>query len=149
MQEALVTSTSIAQVIQLSVAPVFLLTGVSGLLTVLTNRLGRIIDRIRALEERHAKDASTITAKEREVLELKVLARRAKWINRSISLCTFCALLICLVIATLFIADFLSINGSLLVAGLFTAAMLSLILGLLSFQREIYLAIRKVNVSYN
>ncbi len=145
MQAALVTSTSIAQVIQLSVAPVFLLTGVSGLLTVLTNRLGRIIDRIRALEERHAKASTT---PEKETLELKVLARRAKWINRSIGLCTFCALLICLVIATLFIADFLSINGSLLVAALFTTAMLSLILGLLSFQREIYLAIRKVNVSY-
>jgi hypothetical protein len=145
MQTALVTSTSIAQVIQLSVAPVFLLTGVSGLLTVLTNRLGRIIDRIRTLEERHT---NTLTAPEKETLELKVLARRAKWINRSISLCTFCALLICLVIATLFIADFLSINGSLLVAALFTTAMLSLTLGLLAFQREIYLAIRKVNVSY-
>lgn len=42
--------TEIAHVIQLAVAPVFLLTGVAGILSVLTNRLARIIDRARVLE---------------------------------------------------------------------------------------------------
>jgi hypothetical protein len=44
--------TAIAHVIQLAVAPVFLLTGVGAVLAVLTQRLARIIDRARVLEER-------------------------------------------------------------------------------------------------
>ena len=43
---------TVAHVIQMAVAPVFLLTGVGAILTVLTNRLARIIDRARILEER-------------------------------------------------------------------------------------------------
>ena len=42
----------IGHVIQLAIAPVFLLTGVCTMLMVLTNRLARIIDRIRVLEDR-------------------------------------------------------------------------------------------------
>lgn len=37
--------------IQLAIAPVFLLTGIAGLLAVIANRLGRIIDRARSLEQ--------------------------------------------------------------------------------------------------
>ena len=50
---------AVAHVIQMSVAPVFLLTGVGAMLNVLTNRLSRIIDRARILEARlpNAEDA--------------------------------------------------------------------------------------------
>lgn len=41
---------AIAHVIQLAIAPVFLISGVATLLGVLTNRLGRIVDRARAVE---------------------------------------------------------------------------------------------------
>jgi len=43
---------AIAHVIQLSIAPVFLISGVATFLSVLTNRLARIVDRARVLESK-------------------------------------------------------------------------------------------------
>ncbi|HEX5831244.1 MAG TPA: DUF2721 domain-containing protein, partial [Gemmatimonadaceae bacterium] len=96
---------SVAHVIDLAVAPVFLISGVAAMLVVLTNRLGRIIDRARRLEDR-LPDADATHA---EALhhELALLARRARLINLAISLCTTSALLVCMVIGALFLAALL------------------------------------------
>lgn len=130
--------TAIAHVIQLSVAPVFLLSGIGAMLGVMTSRLGRVIDRARVLErdvlQRHTDpDASIIT-------ELSALSRRSILIRRSISLCTVTALLICAVIAVLFIGAFLPLDMSVAVALLFITAMAAFFAGLLMFLREILLA---------
>ena len=139
---------AVAHVIQQAVAPVFLLTGVGAILGVLTNRLSRIIDRSRTLDERHsARQASGggPLGAEAVVLmgmraELAVLARRRDWIHRAITLCTVCALLVCVVIATLFLGVEVGVDPSRVVSLLFVTAMLSLICGLLCFLREIALA---------
>jgi hypothetical protein len=128
----------IAQVIQLAVAPVFLLTGIGAILAVMTNRLGRIIDRARVLEPRMESASPEILALLRA--DLASLSRRAKLIGRAITLCTTTALLICTVIAILFLSAFLHFNATIPVALLFVAAMLAFFLGLLSFLREIYVA---------
>ncbi|MDD5175232.1 MAG: DUF2721 domain-containing protein [Sterolibacterium sp.] len=129
--------TTVVHVIQLAVAPVFLLTGIGALLSVLVNRLGRVVDRFRALENRSmAADA-----------EMAVLERRARLIHWAISLCTTGALLICIVIATLFVGAILVIDVSAVIAALFIVAMLALILGLLSFLREIFLATGGIHVT--
>jgi hypothetical protein len=135
---------AIGHVIQLAVAPVFLLTGVSGLLAVLTNRLARIIDRARTLEER----STRVAAAEQDPLhaELRLLARRARLINSAVSLCTMCALLICAVIVALFVGAFLSTDLSLPIGLIFTGAMLALFWALVSFLREIYLATRSLRI---
>jgi hypothetical protein len=130
--------TDIAHVIQLSVAPVFLLSGVGAMLGVMTSRLGRVIDRARVLERevlegRTDPDASIIA-------ELSALSRRAKLIRGSISLCTVTALLICAVIAVLFIGAFQPLDTSVAVALLFITAMAAFFLGLLLFLREILVA---------
>lgn len=128
----------IAHVIQLSIAPVFLLTGVAALLGVLTNRLARIIDRARKLE-----DLLPHVMAERETRvhdELTTLSRRAKLINRAISLVTSCALLICLVIVGLFAAAFTNTRIEAYIGWLFVTAMVALIGGLVVFLREIYVA---------
>src|SRR5204863_9073944 len=83
--------TDIAHGIQLAVAPVFLLSGVGVTLTVLTNRLARIIDRARSLESSLPTTANTAAVKVHE--ELGVLSRRARLIQRAITLSTTCALL--------------------------------------------------------
>jgi uncharacterized protein (DUF983 family) len=130
--------TEIAHVIQLAVAPVFLLTGVAGLLNVLTNRLARIIDRTRALESMAVNaDANENTKCARE---LAVLGRRSRAVNLAIALVTFCALLVCAVIAALFLGVFFALDVSLWVGWIFIAAMLTLIGGLVAFLREIHLA---------
>ncbi|MDB6062711.1 MAG: uncharacterized protein JWM78_2814 [Verrucomicrobiaceae bacterium] len=138
------TLSSIAHLIQLSVAPVFLLTGVGSILSVLAGRVGRIVDRARKLEA----DLLRVPQNEHADihLELHRLSGRARLMYWSISLCTICALLVCTMIALLFIGDFVPVNMSSVVALLFVAAMLSLIFGLLCFLREVYLAIRNLRI---
>lgn len=133
-----VSITTIAHVIQLAVAPVFLLTGIGALLGVLTNRLSRIVNRRRALHD--VVTASVNTNPVNVSGELDVLLRRVRLINRAISLCTSSALLVCIVIASLFIGAFLRTDLSMLIGVLFIATMLALVGGLLYFLREIHLA---------
>ena len=134
----------IAHVIQLAVAPVFLLTGVGALLSVMTNRLGRVIDRARHMERTWA--ALDAAARELASDEFGVLAKRARYASWAINFCAFAALLVCSVVATLFIDAFLGTNLKWLVGALFVVAMLSLICGLTAFLREVYLATRTVRI---
>ncbi|HTN94373.1 MAG TPA: DUF2721 domain-containing protein [Gallionella sp.] len=127
--------TTVAHVIQLAVAPVFLLTGIGAILNVITTRLARIVDRSRALNS----IADRINPAQKE--ELAMLAHRVRWVNWAVSLCTLSALLICIVIAALFLGSVLNIDPSRIVSLLFISAMLTLISGLLCFLREIFLAI--------
>ena len=135
---------AVAHAVQLAVAPVFLLTGIGAILAVMTNRLGRVIDRARLLEERleGAAPESVVTLR----ADLAVLSRRAKLNGRAITLCTMTALLVCTMIAVLFLSAFLQFDASIPVALLFIAAMLCFFLGLLWFLREIYLATKSLRI---
>ncbi|MGH7832990.1 MAG: DUF2721 domain-containing protein [Candidatus Binatia bacterium] len=86
---------AVAHVIQLAVAPVFLLTGIGAILAVMTNRLGRIIDRARVLEARLDGASPEVLGPLRA--DLATLSLRAKLIGRAITLCTATALLVCTV----------------------------------------------------
>jgi hypothetical protein len=129
---------AVARVIQLAVAPVFLLSGIGAMLAVMTNRLSRVIDRARHLEARL--DAGSPAALVALQAELGVLSRRAKLVSRAITLCTTTALLICTVIAVLFMSAFVRFDTSIPIALLFIAAMTTFFFGLLWFLREILLA---------
>jgi hypothetical protein len=133
-----------ARLIQLSIAPVFLLTGVATLLGVLSSRLGRTIDRGRVLE------ALLETADETRIGrmhdELAVLSRRAKIIYRAIAMGVITALLICSVIGSLFVSAFTRVDVTLVVAGFFLAAMAALVSTLLLFLREVFLATRVLRI---
>ncbi len=137
--------TAIAHVIQLAIAPVFLISGVATLLSVLTNRLGRIVDRARLVEA--LPDMGDVGQRTQASEELNRLSTRARLVNFAISLCTICALLICVVIGTLFTGTFLVVNLSKLIAVFFIAAMFSLFLALMSFLREIVIATRALRIS--
>jgi type VI protein secretion system component VasF len=130
---------NIGHAIQLAVAPVFLLAGVGALLAVLTNRLARIIDRVHFIE-RQLETAVSAEQRKENARATVSLARRARFIHWAISLCTTCDLLVCVVVAMIFISHELGVDLSTVIAGLFIAAMLSLIAGLLCFLREISLA---------
>jgi hypothetical protein len=135
--------TGVAHVIQLSVAPVFLLSGIGAMLAVMTNRLARVIDRARLLEGQlpgKPGDAEALHG------HLATLSRRAKLVGRSITLCTITALLVCAVIAILFLSAFLGFDASVPVALLFVAAMLAFFAGLLTFLREIFLATASLRI---
>ena len=138
----LAPASTIAHTIQLSLAPVFLLTGVGAILAVLTNRLGRIIDRARVVQARLENTGPNECYQQ----ELRILARRGRHIHWAIGLSTTCALLVCAVVALLFIDELARADFGRAVAGLFVAAMVSLCLALLSFLREIFLATQHVRI---
>jgi hypothetical protein len=134
----------ISHAIQLAVAPVFLLTGIAGLLSVMTNRLARIIDRGRWFEQRWAE--LDVPSRVRYGRELAHLERRRRLASQAINGCTAAALLVCLVIATLFVEGLFAVELRGLAAVLFIAAMVGLIAGLSMFLREVHLATYAVRV---
>jgi hypothetical protein len=139
---------AIAHVIQLSVAPVFLLTGIGAILGVMMSRLGRIVDRARVLEVKIEGLAAGETSPIHD--ELHTLARRARLINLAITLGVLSALLICAVIVGLFAAasDFAwASNVIRAVAAVFAIALLSLIGALLVLLREVYLATATLRIN--
>jgi hypothetical protein len=138
------TISTIAHVIQMAVAPVFLLSAISALLAVLTNRLGRIIDRARVVEGYLANRAQPM--KDAWYDEIRALFHRMRQINFAITLCTIAALLICLVIVSLFLGSFLNTDFSRVIIFLFIVAMVALIGGLLSFLKEIFTATRSAYI---
>lgn len=124
----------IASAIQLAVAPVFLLTGIGGLLAVMAGRLSRVVDRFRVLSE-----TENMLHFEKEV-EMTMLLRRSRWVHWAISLSAISELLICIVIAALFLGSEMRFDPSRAVSILFISAMMVLIIGLLCFLREIFLS---------
>lgn len=131
---------TVSYVIQQAVAPVFLLTGVGAILGVLSTRLARAIDHFRTLDK--SADEERIKHK----AEMALLLQRSRWIHWAITLCTLSALLVCIVIAALFIGSELNMDPSGTVALLFITSMLSLTAGLLCFLREIALATGSIKI---
>ena len=127
----------IGHVIQLSIAPVFLLTGVATKLTVLMNRLARIIDRSRVLRAalRNAPDPEAGE-------ELEVLYQRWQLINCALTSSTGCGFLICLVIAALFVGDITGVPLDKTIAVMFVLAMIALISSFCFLLREVFVSFR-------
>ncbi len=91
--------------IQLAIAPVFLLTAVSGMIGAVAGRLARIIDRARYLESRlEAGEVKEIRVHELYA-ELKQLRYRGWLANSCIALLTLCSLLIGITIILLFLGE--------------------------------------------
>ena len=132
----------VAKAIQLALAPVFLLTGIAGMLSVMTGRLARIIDRGRTLTE----DRGSAAPSEQDFLELESLERRRHSVSIAITACTIAALLLCMVIGTLFVEAMFEAPLQWLVGTLFTASTLALIVGLAFFLREVHLATRFLRI---
>jgi hypothetical protein len=129
----------VGHVIQLAIAPVFLLTAVGTFLNVLASRLGRAVDRRRVLVARLAElDAAT---RESANAELGFLERRGRLIYTAIALAVFCALLICLLIAAAFLDALVRLDLATAIAVFFMLAMLALIGSLGCFLREIFLGV--------
>ena len=132
----------VARAIQLALAPVFLLTGIAGVLNVMVGRLARIIDRGRALND----NRSGADSSDNGHLELHNLERRRHLTSVAITACTVAALLLCTVIAALFLEVMLKAPLDWLIGTLFTASTLALIVALTFFLREVHLATQTVRI---
>ncbi|WP_231733718.1 MULTISPECIES: DUF2721 domain-containing protein [unclassified Sphingomonas] len=135
---------TVAATIQISIAPVFLLAGIAGILNVLVGRMARVVDRARKLEQLHP--VSTGAEHERHVWELRLIDRRLSVINTSIWLCVASAIAICLVVALLFGAEIVHLDIGVVVAAAFIASMLLLTSGLIAFLFEVRLSVQAVHV---
>lgn len=135
----------IAVMVQTAIGPIFLLVAVASLLGVMTQRLGRVVDRARQLE-RDLDGELAPEQRAREVAELNTLAQRITFANRATVLCAIAGLLICLVVALLFVGAITQSPVRVPVAGLFITTMAALILGLTQFVAEVTIAARALRV---
>ena len=135
---------TVAATIQISIAPVFLLAGIAGILIVLVGRMARVVDRARKLEQLHP--VSTGAEHERHVWELRLIDRRLAIINTSIWLCVASGIAICLVVALLFGAEIVHLDIGVIVAAAFIMSMLLLTAGLVAFLFEVRLSVRAIRV---
>ena len=129
----------VARLIQLAVAPVFLLTAVGTMIGVLSTRLGRAVDRSRYLEERLRQMLPEGQKLARD--ELAVLSRRVRLVYGAMVLAVICALFVGLLIAVAFVDAFIEVDLSKFIGLLFIGAMVAFIFSLLVFLREIFLAV--------
>jgi len=136
--------TDITRVIQLAIAPVFLLTAIGTLITALNNRLGRVIDRRRVLHDRlrSGGDEKNPTQEQHEWRqEWGILSRRIRLIYFAMLSAGLGALLVCLVVAGAFIGALVATDLSRAVAVLFILAMFAVIASIAMFLREVFLAV--------
>lgn len=131
--------TDVAHVIQLAIAPVFLLNAVAAIVGVLASRLGRVVDRMRFFEDRT--EPFKPEHLPRAQAEVYRLARRLRLIYVALAFQVFCALFVGLLIIVAFFDAFMSANLSKTIAVLFAMAMMAFIGGLVMFLREIFLAV--------
>jgi hypothetical protein len=130
--------------IQLAIAPVFLLTGIAGLLSVMANRLARVVDRTRFVQQSwpELNEKARVLA----CTEMTHLTQRRHVASWAINFCTAGALLICLVIVVLFVDELSTANLRWVAGGLFVATMAALIGGLACFLREVSLATQSTDI---
>jgi hypothetical protein len=129
----------IAGVIQLAIAPVFMLTALGTVINALNLRLGRAVDRRRELEERLAAMSQAELPSAQD--ELATIARRIRFVYLAIVFAVISALFTALLIAGAFVGAFVRTDLSFTIAGMFVCAMVALIVCLLLFLREIFLAV--------
>jgi hypothetical protein len=129
----------ISTVIQLAVAPVFLLTAIGTVIAALNIRLGRAVDRRRDLEAHLVSMPADEQASARE--ELAVIARRIRLVYYAITAAVTSGLFVCLLIAGAFVGAFVQVSLSYTIGAMFVLAMLALIASLLLFLRENFLAV--------
>jgi len=139
-----IQTNDIGHVIQLAIAPVFLLTGVATKLTVLMNRLARIIDRTRVLKDELRKAPNEECSE-----ELEVLYTRWQLINYALTASTACGLLICVIISFLFLDDTANLPLDRYIAGMFVLAMVALIASFIFLLREVFVSFRYMRMHLN
>src|SRR5688572_27360735 len=127
----------ITRVIQLAIAPVFMLTAVASLINALLGRLARAVDRRRVVE---SKLSETGDSDHESLVELRLLGRRIQLVLWSIGFAVMSALMVCLLIGTAFMGAYTSLDLSRTVAILFVASVVALTGCLLLFMREVFLA---------
>ena len=135
---------TVAEIVRLALAPVFLLSGIGAFLNVLASRLSRIVDRSR--EVGSIVLVSRGEEHDRSVNDLKILDRRMSLINWATGLSVTSAILTCLVVIMLFGANLVRTRLGTEIAWLFIGSMVTIGCGFAVFLWETTVAGRAVRV---
>ena len=135
---------TVAEIVRLALAPVFLLSGIGAFVNVLASRLSRIVDRSRQVEPKLL--ASRGAEHDRWINELKILDRRMSLISWATGLSVTSAVLTCLVVVLLFAANLIRTRMGTEIAWLFMASMLSIGAAFAIFLLETTIAARAVRI---
>lgn len=129
----------IGHVIQLAIAPVFMLTAIGTVLNVLAARLGRAVDRRRVL----VATLPTLTGDVAAIAQLEIdfEVRRIRIIFHAMTASVVSAVLVCALISLAFVDPFVGMDLAKPVAALFILSMLALLASLIIFLREILLSL--------
>jgi hypothetical protein len=136
---------NVAHLIQLALGPVFLISGVGITLSMLTQRLSRIVDRARTLETQRESTSNDKKLKSID-WDLRVILRRARYINSAIALSTVSALFTALVVTLLFASAFTPMSVGAIIAIMFVAAMLCLSAAFFMFLIEVRIATKSLRI---
>jgi hypothetical protein len=135
---------TVAEIVRLALAPVFLLSGIGAFLNVLASRLSRIVDRSREVEPRLLESRGV--EHDRWLGELRVLDRRMSLVGWAISLSVLSGVLICSVVVLLFSASLTSLHVATTIAWLFIGSMVAIGLGFAVFLVETRVGSKAVRV---
>ena len=138
------TVANVAQVIQLAVAPVFLLAGIGAFLNVCAGRLSRIVDRARDIEPLLLNSRGA--EHDRWLVEIRTLDRRMALVSQAIFLSVLAAVLICAVVVLLFAAGLTGAHFGTAIALLFIATMVAIGAGFAVFLVETRVGSRAVRI---
>ena len=122
-------------VLQTAIGPVILISGVGLLLLTMTNRLGRVIDRVSILSDRM--ESLPQAEQERKYAQLVILWKRARLIQLSIILTAISALFAAILVVVLFFTAIFSLEWGWLLVVMFVICMLALIWALITFIQDI------------
>ena len=128
---------SVQKILQISLAPVFLLAAIGAFLNVMNGRLIWLTERVDRLDEREK-----MGRHDPALEELPVLKRRQTYAHSAVTLSTIAALLICTVVALLFISAFIRPPIGTYVAVVWISAMALVFASLLCFLLETKFATR-------
>lgn len=134
----------IAQTIQLALAPVFLLVAMGNILNLLSTRLGRVVDRARALQDRHI--ATKGPDHDEVVAEIRMIDRRIALITRAIRMLVVSGLLVGVTVTALFFEELTAMHLQQVVAVSFIAAIALLMWGLVLFLRETQVSAQQLRI---
>ena len=131
-------------VLQTSVAPCVIISGVGLLVLSMTNRFGRPIDRIRLL----AVELEKTPENEREPIkeQIKLLYRRAMLLQRAIIFSVFSIFLVATVILSLFLDSLLGLGLEMAIELLFAGSVVCVVVGLVFFLMDIGLTLDSVKI---
>lgn len=139
------TFSELVPILQISIAPVILISGVGLLLLTLTNRFGRMLDRARLLGKELAAEPAP-EAVEPLRTQIAILMRRAAILRTSITLGALTVLLAATLMLLLFVAAWMHLEFAGLIAAVFCLALLCLIGSMLAFIRDMNLAFTAIRL---